>query len=79
MPSWTWTVVRQDLGLSCNVALKHPKAGDIEEPSAVSTSVMGGGDRLLLGMLSASKWCGPITVMSAPVSGIIRRLEDVLP
>ena len=43
MPLWTCMVARQNLVSSRNVTWKHPKVGDIEEPSAVSTSVMGGG------------------------------------
>ena len=40
---------------------------------------MGGGARLDRGMLSSDRWDGPITVTSAPVSGIILSREDVDP
>ena len=51
----------------------------MDDPSAVTTSVMGGGDSLERGICIASKCEVPISVMSAPVSGMSWSREEISP
>ena len=74
--SWTPTVASHDLSRRIMVAWKVPKGGAICDPSALNTEISVMGWRPDSGIPKSERCDLPITVMSAPVSGSISRLED---
>lgn len=64
----------QDFLPSLKVAMKHPRAGDISEPSAVRVAMACTIWRLLLGTFKVAR-C--FTITSAPVSGSMCIWDDM--
>ncbi|MPC57135.1 hypothetical protein E2C01_051109 [Portunus trituberculatus] len=78
MSSWTSIQTRAMLPLRCSSACNDPRAGDMDEPSAVYLESAGVGWRSLGYTSSLVRCPGPMIVAFAPVSGSMEMELDPL-